>query len=250
MIGNLSKSKTLKGEQGKPGNDGYSPKITVTDIENGHNVTIQDAFGLHSFDLKDGVSPIVNVTSTDEGQKIEITDKEGKKEFLIKNGGIIPDLNQNDETAPDYVKNRTHYEIPAKNYGYAEFDLESTSMEWSDGIQTVSLTDPLEPGVAYPYKTDKGSGTFTVDFNYKYADGQVILGDTGYTGDYFKDNGGSYINFGIGYDKEGYIQIYQSSVKTLDEKYIPDTIARVADVEAMIGIVNDELESILNGGVE
>ena len=34
MIGNLSKSKTLKGEQGKPGNDGYSPKITVTDIEN------------------------------------------------------------------------------------------------------------------------------------------------------------------------------------------------------------------------
>jgi hypothetical protein len=256
MKGNLSKSKTLKGEQGKPGNDGYSPKVTVTDIENGHEVTIQDAYGLHSFVLKngdkgeDGISPIVNVTATEEGYKIEITDKEGKKEFLIKNGGIIPDLNQNDETAPDYIKNRTHYETFGKNYGYTEFDLESTSMDVSDGTQTVSLTDPLEPGVAYLYKTDKGSGTFTVDFNYQYADGQVILGDTGYTGDYFKVDGGSYINFGIGHDKEGYIQIYQISVKTLDDKYIPDSIARVSDVQAMIGIVNDELENILNGGVD
>ncbi len=163
----------------------------------------------------------------------------------------VGDLNQNDERKSDYIKNRTHYEIPAKNYGYAEFDLESTSTDVSDGIQTVSLTDPLEPGVSYPYKTDKGSGTFTVDFNYQYADGQVILGDTGYIGDYIKIANYSYINFNIGHYKEGYIQIgTPASAKKLDDKYIPDSIARVADVEAMIGIVNDELESILNGGVE
>ena len=39
-------------------------------------------------------------------------------------------------------------------------------------------------------------------------------------------------------------------VHKLDEKYIPDTIARVSDVEKMIGIVNNELESILAGGVD
>jgi hypothetical protein len=246
------------GRDGEKGEDGYTPVkgIDYTDGRDGYT----PVKGVDYFDGKDGkdgdkgedgVSPIVNIVDTEEGQQIEITDKEGKKEFLIKNGGIIPDLNQNDETAPDYIKNRTHYETFGKNYGYTEFDLESTSMDVSDGTQTVSLTDPLEPGVSYPYKTDKGSGTFTVDFNYQYADGQVILGDTGYTGDYTKSANDSHINFSVGYDKEGYIQIgTPTSVKQLDEKYIPNSIARIRDVEAMIGIVNDELESILNGGVD
>lgn len=133
------------------------------------------------------------------------------------------------------IDNPPVYDIPAKNYGYIEFDLESTSMDVSDGIQTVSLTDPLEPGVAYPYKTDKGSGTFTVDFNYQYADGLVILGNTGYTGDYTKGANDSYINFSVGYDTEGYIQIgTPASAKQLDEKYIPDIIAAKVENGIMI----------------
>ena len=54
MIGNLSKSKTLKGEQGKPGNDGYSPKVSVTETDNGHTVSIQDKYGLHTFEVENG----------------------------------------------------------------------------------------------------------------------------------------------------------------------------------------------------
>lgn len=36
----------------------------------------------------------------------------------------------------------------------------------------------------------------------------------------------------------------------LDEKFVPDTIARKSDVEALIGTANIELESILAGGVD
>lgn len=39
-------------------------------------------------------------------------------------------------------------------------------------------------------------------------------------------------------------------VKKLDEKFIPDSIARTEDVERIVGIANTELESILNGGVD
>ena len=39
-------------------------------------------------------------------------------------------------------------------------------------------------------------------------------------------------------------------VKKLDEKFIPDSIARTEDVERIVGIANTELEFILAGGVD
>jgi hypothetical protein len=40
---------------GEDGDDGFSPTITVTSIDGGHRVTITDANGTKSFDIKDGV---------------------------------------------------------------------------------------------------------------------------------------------------------------------------------------------------
>lgn len=42
---------SLKGEQGE---DGFSPVVTVTDIEGGHNVAIEDANGVQNFEVLDG----------------------------------------------------------------------------------------------------------------------------------------------------------------------------------------------------
>ena len=42
------------GPAGPAGADGYSPTVTVTDIEDGHEVTITDAAGAHTFDVMDG----------------------------------------------------------------------------------------------------------------------------------------------------------------------------------------------------
>lgn len=42
------------GEQGPKGEDGFSPIISISEISGGHQVTITDADGTHSFDVIDG----------------------------------------------------------------------------------------------------------------------------------------------------------------------------------------------------
>lgn len=49
------------GPKGNPGDDGFSPTITVTDITGGHRVTITDATGPHSFDVMDGEGAVQDV---------------------------------------------------------------------------------------------------------------------------------------------------------------------------------------------
>lgn len=41
---------------GTDGEDGFSPTVTITDIEGGHRVTVTDATGEKSFDVMDGAT--------------------------------------------------------------------------------------------------------------------------------------------------------------------------------------------------
>lgn len=43
-----------KGETGAPGKDGVSPTLSISSITGGHRITITDAAGSKSFDVKDG----------------------------------------------------------------------------------------------------------------------------------------------------------------------------------------------------
>lgn len=45
-----------KGEKGDPGQNGISPVLTISDISNGHRVTITDTQGSKSFDVKNGAN--------------------------------------------------------------------------------------------------------------------------------------------------------------------------------------------------
>lgn len=84
-----------KGEKGDPGDDGYSPIVTITTIEGGHHVVITDANGDHSYDVmdgvkgdsgEDGVSPTLTETPTENGYSITITDAEGTSTIELTNG--------------------------------------------------------------------------------------------------------------------------------------------------------------------
>lgn len=158
---------------------------------------------------------------------------------------ISADWNQNDETAPDHIKNRTHYEIPKVTLGEAHKTVEETTFENGfDGICDVYIDKSLvEVGKEYNYTINGQSGTFI--FNNEYM-------DFGGTSGYVIDQGDFYDwQTSWAYGSTIDVVLYKAGkVKPLDEKYIPDSIARVSDVQAMIGIVNDELESILNGGVD
>jgi hypothetical protein len=60
----------LPGAPGKDGDDGVSPKVSVAQLANGHRITIEDAYGVKTFDLlngsngapgNDGVTPVFTI---------------------------------------------------------------------------------------------------------------------------------------------------------------------------------------------
>ena len=61
--------------KGEPGNDGESPVVTVTDIENGHRVSITDKDGTKTIDVlngqtgKTGAAPVLTIGTVSSGDK-------------------------------------------------------------------------------------------------------------------------------------------------------------------------------------
>lgn len=61
--------------KGEPGNDGKSPVVTVTDIENGHHVSITDKDGTKTIDVlngqtgKTGATPVLTIGTVSSGDK-------------------------------------------------------------------------------------------------------------------------------------------------------------------------------------
>ena len=61
--------------KGEPGNDGKSPIVTVTDIENGHRVSITDKDGTKTIDVlngqtgKTGATPVLTIGTVSSGDK-------------------------------------------------------------------------------------------------------------------------------------------------------------------------------------
>ena len=62
---NIKGARGAKGEDGKDGEDGFSPTVSIGVIENGHQVNINDANGLKSFNVyngKDGKDGTATIT--------------------------------------------------------------------------------------------------------------------------------------------------------------------------------------------
>lgn len=80
------------GEQGK---DGFSPTVSIVDIDGGHKVVITDKDGAKEFNVMDGAkgadgddgySPNVTVAEIDGGHRVVIADKNGDKTFDVMDG--------------------------------------------------------------------------------------------------------------------------------------------------------------------
>ena len=153
---------------------------------------------------------------------------------------VQTDWSQNDETKSDYIKNRTHY-------FNKELIAEHTVM---DRLETIILEPPL------PLED--------VNKLVIYFDGKELEYTVHNSGSIYDKDGCCVLFSSLGAsdgDVDAYditdsvpigthIEIYLQELKQLDEVFIPDSIARVSDVEEMIGMVNNALESILAGGVD
>ena len=77
------------------GSNGFSPVITVSEIDGGHKISVQDETSLQEFNVldgkggeagKDGYSPSIELQHIENGTEIIITDKDGEKTAQIHNG--------------------------------------------------------------------------------------------------------------------------------------------------------------------
>ena len=180
-----------------------------------------------------------------------------------ESGGTQPDWNQNDETAADYVKNRTHYE-----------ECSGATIEWDGDTEG---RDSIVAGTGVFYKVSDftptradligctavantgDSTTFTADmlvdgincvFLYQlgfvaFAAGEISDGNDSFmvpsAGVYFLDIGGEYLSS---------ITYGSTVVHPLDEKWIPESIARVGQIpsdEHIKSLIDTALGVIENG---
>lgn len=86
---------TLKGDKGDKGEDGFSPKATVTQTGTGAVISVADANGTTTTEISngkdgangaDGFSPKATVTQTETGAIISVTDVDGTTTAEIFNG--------------------------------------------------------------------------------------------------------------------------------------------------------------------
>lgn len=169
----------------------------------------------------------------------------------VKSLIVQSDWNQNDANALDYVKNRTHYE----GIELVEFLPEIT-------ITTESSLTQYDPSEEKGYAAYISSSSFTQS-NFDVEEIVVTIDgvDYIYTGSYYTYRSTSddapilyisndyrvarYIAYAKEANKEYTISISQksSSIKQLDEKFIPDTIARVADIDSALESINDGIKA-------
>lgn len=236
------------GKDGIDGKDGFSPVVAVEDITGGHRVTITDKEGAKSFDVMDG------------------KDGEGGS------GGAPSDLNAA-EGEPGHVLNRTHYmermfdpiEWDGNTEGRDFVDISavygqppgsivfwkiSDQVLTSDLITKATIANTTSDGVtasgSFEVNTELeahgiyiGSASIwhTDDNGLRYDHSDATIFSTSIMGDFTTTLGavipstGTYCMQSLG----PYLTVLSGDVyHTMDDRYLPDTIARISDVEALI----------------
>lgn len=145
--------------------------------------------------------------------KILLNEKVDKKDI------VQPDWSQNDETALDYVKNRTHYEyvtenlIPITTKGQAEALKRAL---YNDGSARFVVNGNEYTEFITSYYGSQEQRLTTVDGSYIIRYGAYLPSS-------------SHVSFEPS-DAVWYVYEPATAVQKLDEKYVPDSIARTDNV--------------------
>ena len=163
-----------------------------------------------------------------------------KKEILEEAGekSIQPDWNQNDDTKPDYMKNRPFYTGDQVETVFVEESTVSFAPE--EGVYIGGLQSTFVATVGETYKVSWDGTTYEstcVNFNGLSVIGNLSISGTGSdTGEPFLANvdNGKRIMIGTADTSASHtfsISGFVTEVVKIDEKYLPDTIATKSDVE-------------------
>ena len=159
---------------------------------------------------------------------------------------VQSDWGQNDETAADYIKNRTHYSTTEEETKTWSWHLDNSG-GWMSGtdLEFATLLSQYYTNVEI---TIDGSSDYYMDENYNIVDKTSVI-NTLYVKLTTDDNGAFTGAYKVGEHSASWsscsisIPYSVENIVPLDEKYIPDTIARVEDIPEQVQSdwsVNDE----------
>ena len=240
----------IKGEKGVDGENGFSPTVSVEQIEGGNRVSITDKDGTQSFDVMNGVGGEGGgVTSWND-----LTDKPFGTEIVE---GVI--TFDGDYSKYEYVDMGAGYLVRVSDKVLTVDDLvgatirivQPSTSRFEDHILTEALIVPAEvlgiPSV-YGAQVSVVGGIDILslggDLSSLASMGIPITKE------------GTYFSCVTDLDEGWYVESVScltgqvETVKPLDEKYIPDTIARVEDIPTIeefisaLPIYNGEVEEV------
>ena len=174
MAGTLNQKQSVSGAVRPKGDDGFSPVVSVSDIEGGHKVTINDIDGEKSFDVKDGISAyhewegtVLKVTSASGTTSADLKGEKGNDGYTpVKGVDYFDGADGKDGYTP--VKGVDYFDGADGKDGKDG----QAGAEGSPGKDGVSVTHEWEGTVL---KVTSASGTTEADL-------KGDKGDTGLTG--------------------------------------------------------------------
>lgn len=153
---------------------------------------------------------------------------------------VQADWNQSDETAVDFIKNRTHYDFNKKITQVLTFSEEPNTNGWYlssnmptgfDSYQSVSGVVTVN-GENYNFTTYGGNLNDVPEEKLIKIGSASLVAQVSYPGYW------SICFYSTEYFPSIEVTIESIGTKQLDERYIPDTIARQADIEHISSIVD------------
>lgn len=178
------KGEGSKGDKGDTGSPGYSPTIEVTDITNGHRVTVTDQEGSQSFDVLNGAKSVIVTQIQETGTKVaEITVDGEKTEIYAPEGGsgdaslesaVTSNLAVGAIASGTTLPKGTTFTEFAQKLLISEIAPTTTFTASGSGVKEVgtSVTPTLTLNI-----TNKGTGTPTA---IKFYDGSTLLDTQSY----------------------------------------------------------------------
>lgn len=174
-LGNVRGEQGAKGDKGTNGNDGFSPTVEVTNITDGHKVTITDKNGAKSFDVKDGKNGTSGTSADLSGyytkeevdNKLDSIEVEPTKDLLyetvVANGGAVKNVEEVDVPAESKLSDvimatQNGVEITSTNY-LVGFNTNKTQeefdAEFSNHSYVLAASHSIEELKKVNYEYDK-----------------------------------------------------------------------------------------------
>ena len=224
------------------------PSVKVARTESGALLTAVDASGTTTAEVMDVVQgPAgIGVPAGGKSGRLLTRTEDGTAWQDAPESAVQPDWAQNDPTAKDYIKNRTHYET--------EESICDVDLTWPGGHISGNVPYTTAPVAGETYKVVIDGSAYTAAAT-QYSDTVIeikpsisIRWDTAAQTVYGYNQGGYY--------GTRHVAVYRSVPHPLDPKYLPEyviTITQTANSESNITVTCDrtfaEILSASNSGM-